>query len=504
MNKYDALAIFRSIKPMNRRKAISRIGAGLTAGVALPWYLQSCREDDGGPEIPFDGTVAVIGAGAAGLQVADILVSKGIQVRTFEASGRAGGRVKSLSKFETSTEALIINPNSPDETPISDFPIELGAERVFGSNSKFGETITHLRAPVVDYPGISSDFYFVDGQFKTQDDLSADADFISAQNLLNSIRSFNGEAGTSIASLISSSGISERMIPILSSWLGNLSGTSNDRLGARGVAEGIEMAALDDVRWILSLNPMHDIFSSRFVSAMDTVEFNRAITSVNHTGDKIILKDSNGVEEQFEKVIITVPVTILKNGLSFTPALPSAKLAALDKIGMDASIRVFLEFKKNFWSKEAAFLRGGNICPTYFNAGIGRSQYNAALSLTINGPKAAELSASGADMIGEILAELDDVFPGQGTLNIRRDSDDNPLFIIQDWTKESFIKGGYSFPLPGGTNEDRINLATPIDNKVFFAGEATDVEGNFGTVSGALLSAVRATEELIEVIKQEI
>jgi len=102
-------------------------------------------------------------------------------------------------------------------------------------------------------------------------------------------------------------------------------------------------------------------------------------------------------------------------------------------------------------------------------------------------------------MIEPILAELDAVYAGQGTLFVRRNITADPvdphyneiLFIIEDWAKEEFIKGGYSYPLVNATNDDRKNIGMPINDKLFFAGEATDVNGEAGTINGALASAER-------------
>jgi uncharacterized protein with NAD-binding domain and iron-sulfur cluster len=54
----------------------------------------------------------------------------------------------------------------------------------------------------------------------------------------------------------------------------------------------------------------------------------------------------------------------------------------------------------------------------------------------------------------------------------------------------------------GGTNQDRVNLATPVNNKLFFAGEATDVNGEYVTINGALLSGERAAKEVLATIKE--
>jgi hypothetical protein len=42
-----------------------------------------------------------------------------------------------------------------------------------------------------------------------------------------------------------------------------------------------------------------------------------------------------------------------------------------------------------------------------------------------------------------------------------------------------------------------------VDKILFFAGEATSTNGNFGTVQGALDSTERVTAELLEVLAEE-
>jgi monoamine oxidase len=67
-----------------------------------------------------------------------------------------------------------------------------------------------------------------------------------------------------------------------------------------------------------------------------------------------------------------------------------------------------------------------------------------------------------------------------------------------DWSKEPFIKGAYSFPIPnGGGLLTRQTLSQPMQRKVYFAGEATHYGGHSGTVHGAMESGRRAVEELL-------
>jgi monoamine oxidase len=73
------------------------------------------------------------------------------------------------------------------------------------------------------------------------------------------------------------------------------------------------------------------------------------------------------------------------------------------------------------------------------------------------------------------------------------------LFIrdwFHDWANDPFALGAYSYPRVGGLRAAKI-LAEPIDDTLFFAGEATDVLGFNGTVHGAIETGRRAAGEIL-------
>jgi monoamine oxidase len=201
-------------------------------------------------------------------------------------------------------------------------------------------------------------------------------------------------------------------------------------------------------------------------------------------------------------VIVTVPVSILQSGdIAFNPALPAAKTTALSKMGMDSAIRVVLDFRKNFW-RETGFrnIYGGELGTEYFNPGAsGRSTVARTMSVTLSGKNAEDLSPLGKDIIPTLLQELDAMFDGQATPNVRRDTSEaaDYIAVIQDWSQEPFIRGSMSYLKPGATNQERINLSLPVNELLYFAGEATDIAGEAGTINGALQSAERAAKEII-------
>ena len=65
-----------------------------------------------------------------------------------------------------------------------------------------------------------------------------------------------------------------------------------------------------------------------------------------------------------------------------------------------------------------------------------------------------------------------------------------------DWEADPFSRGAYSYVKVGGESAQR-DLGRPIEGKLFFAGEATDVSGHHGTVHGAIVSARRAALDIL-------
>jgi predicted flavoprotein YhiN len=66
---------------------------------------------------------------------------------------------------------------------------------------------------------------------------------------------------------------------------------------------------------------------------------------------------------------------------------------------------------------------------------------------------------------------------------------------LADWQADPYARGGYSYAKVGGAGTREI-LQRSLDDTLYFAGEATDVE-EAGTVGGALASGQRAAREIL-------
>jgi len=68
--------------------------------------------------------------------------------------------------------------------------------------------------------------------------------------------------------------------------------------------------------------------------------------------------------------------------------------------------------------------------------------------------------------------------------------------IVTAWGSDPWTMGAYSACLPGQAHQ-RETLAAPIDNQLWFAGEATSQEF-FSTCHGAYLTGIQAAHDVAE------
>jgi monoamine oxidase len=198
--------------------------------------------------------------------------------------------------------------------------------------------------------------------------------------------------------------------------------------------------------------------------------------------------------------VVTAPVGVLRHtgdeaGIAFDPALPADKRDALEKIEMGHALKVSLWFRTAFWERirdgryrDAAFFRCvGEPFAAYWTQFPMRSELIVAWA---GGPKATALAGvAESEIIGRALSGFADLL---GEPGVARDEFESG--VMHDWGSDPFSRGAYSFVAVGG-GDARERLAAPVDNTLFFAGEATSSDGQGGTVNGGLASGERAARE---------
>ena len=68
------------------------------------------------------------------------------------------------------------------------------------------------------------------------------------------------------------------------------------------------------------------------------------------------------------------------------------------------------------------------------------------------------------------------------------------------WVLDPLANGSYSCALPGHA-DDRLGFAAPVDDRIFFAGEACSINF-FGTAHGAFITAETAASDAAAAIRK--
>jgi monoamine oxidase len=180
--------------------------------------------------------------------------------------------------------------------------------------------------------------------------------------------------------------------------------------------------------------------------------------------------------------------------------LPKNKREALASIEMGHAIKVVLWFKTAFWERiedgryrDVDFFRcDGHPFAAFWTQMPIRSEL---ISAWAGGPRATALAGlSQRELIERALSSFASII-GEPAL-ARAEFEGG---AVHDWARDALARGAYSYVAVNG-GDARARLATPVDDTLFFAGEATSNDGQGGTVNGALETGERAAAEVVQAL----
>jgi monoamine oxidase len=186
------------------------------------------------------------------------------------------------------------------------------------------------------------------------------------------------------------------------------------------------------------------------------------------------------------RVVITVPLGVLQAGcLRIIPEPPEVR-EAIHALRFGQAIRVVLRFERPFWQDDPRFAGTGfllsdePVFPTWWSTLPNTEPILTAWSA---GPRAAPLESL------SLSARIE-----RALTSLRRITGAEPPRVVaawhHDWHADPFSRGAYSW-VPAGALPARERLSQPIEDTVYFAGEAIDLAGYGGTVHGAIASGRR-------------
>jgi monoamine oxidase len=401
--------------------------------------------------------VAIIGAGSAGIAAAKTARELGLDYVVLEASHRIGGRgyTEELAPgvaFDLGCHWLhtaILNPY----VAIAD---------------RFGFTYRKGTFP----RGL-----WINGHWATEAELEA---YGAAWQRYHAGVMAAGAAGKGI-SILDATERESRWTPLLDYWTSIAYAADPDQLS---VEDPFHYRDTDE-NW-----PLKEGFGAliaRF-GADVPVTLNCAVARIDWAGRWIELDTRKGTLRA-QRVLITISTGVLGAGdIRFNPVLPDWKLAAIAGLPLGTHNRIGLMFDRDVFGPDcpqgAALLLPGEEPVGFSLRPFGQ---NVAVALT-GGRHALWLERAGTAAAVDFAKEkLVKVFGSTIAPHVQR-------HIVTAWAGDPWIKGSYSAALPG-QGRQRPELARPIDDRLFFAGEATSREF-CGTANGAYLSGVAAIEAI--------
>ena len=218
------------------------------------------------------------------------------------------------------------------------------------------------------------------------------------------------------------------------------------------------------------------------------VSLNTAVRKIDSSSKRIKLETAKGIIEA-DKVIVTVSTGVLANrGIAFTPALPDWKLEAVAGLPLGSHTRVAMVFDEP----------GLPDLPRYFTvstSGDGPIHFRNRpfghdyMEVVTGGRLSEWMEKSGEPAIIDfVMTKLREAVGSQSVPKPVR-------HIVTAWNEDEWTKGAYSCARPGAADQ-RPMLAQAIDDRIFFAGEATSSEA-FASVHGACFSGRDAARAVV-------
>ena len=396
--------------------------------------------------------VAVIGAGAAGIAAGrQLAAAGGVSFLVLEARERAGGRAWTMDGADG-------------------HPMDLGCEWLHSADR-------NLMAPLAEDLGFSINTERPDWATRLRhsgESEEAEADWLAEHEAFYwAIHRLAQEPeDRSCSAALPPGGRWNALFEAISTWanaaeLQLVSAKDHDRYEDSGI------------NWRL-----HRGYGRLFAALAEGLPIAHATkaTRIDHHGAALAIETDGGTVRA-KRVIVTVPTAaIAEEWLAFDPPLPD-KLAAAAGLPLGIADKLFLHFDGEDFPER--FLLGSTTrreTMSYQVRPMGRPRiqcyFGGRFAEQLEGEGIAAMAAHATDELAALLGA--DI---RGRLT--------PL-AASFWRQDEFARGSYSYALPGHA-DDCARLAAPVEDRLFFAGEACSLNF-FSTAHGAHETGLAAAD----------
>ena len=457
--------------PMQKRRHFLRLAAvALSGRMALDVSAAEFKRTRTGQRS------LVIGAGIAGLAAASELKRMGHEVVVLEARERIGGRICTSRRWNDAPLDLGATwIHGVEDNPITALANKLQLKRI---ETSYDKSVTYMTSGKLLTDAQQQTFGQLKRQLKQalEQAQQQDNDVSVWQALVPTLNQYN-----------TSSDAYRMLTFILNSEIEQEYSGSAEQLSVQWFDDGQEFDGEDEL-----FVDGFGVIVDHLAQALD-IKLGQVVDRIEWGQSPVRVKTRTDVFEA-DHVVVTLPLGVLKAGhVAFDPQLPADKLRAIRRLGFGVLNKCYLRFQRSFWPDDIDWIE---------HIPASRGQWAEWVSLKrvlglpiLLGFNAAEQgraleSLSDGKIVAEAMQTLKAIFGN----HIPQPVDHQ----ITRWAADPYSLGSYSFNALGSTPAMRVELAAPLADRIFFAGEATDKK-YFGTTHGAYLSGLHCAKRIQQI-----
>lgn len=425
-----------------------------------------------------DYDVIILGAGASGLAAMRELDRAGRRTLCLEARDRIGGRVYTLHE------------------PLSPMPIELGAEFVHGQPPEIWEMIRSHG--LLAYDCADRAVHIRDGKV-----LGVDGWELVDRVVDDMRKTAKKGKDRSFSEFVAGSAHSGQAKQLATSYVEGFNAARSEKVSIASLAEDAEASDQIDGDHTYRLISGYDAIIRGLIAGVNDLpsklHLNSIVRRIEWSAGQATVHVESAVTGQTttakaRRVIVTAPLGVLQGDIEFDPE--PANVEAARKLEFGQVMRVAMRFRKAFWEENQELARAGFLLsdekyfPTWWVLQPVRVPVIIGWSA---GPHAdGLLGRSKSEIVERALHDL-------ARITAVRENELERMLeaaYFHDWHADPFARGAYSY-VPVGEMSAREAMAKPVEDTLYFAGEATDTEGHSATVHGAIATGRRAAQQIL-------